>query len=221
MALSVITGANRGIGLALCKAIKKTDATVIAACRTSSEELDKLGVEVVTGVDVGNKEGASRLKAAIGERPIELLINNAGILIWGDELGQIDFEGVLRQFEVNALGPVRITAALLPNLIPGAKLAYITSRMGSIADNGSGGHYGYRMSKAALNSAAVSFAKDFEKKQISVAILHPGMVSTEMIGGRGQIEPDEAAAGLLKRIDELNMKNSGSFWHQNGQVLPW
>ena len=221
MALSVITGANRGIGLALCKAIKETGATVLAACRHSSPELDELGVEVVTGVDVATKEGVKLLQAAVSERPIELLINNAGILLWGDELGKIDAEGVLRQFEVNALGPVRVTEALLANLIPGAKLAFITSRMGSMGDNGSGGHYGYRMSKAALNSAAVSFAKDLEKKQIAVAILHPGMVSTEMIGGQGQIEPEEAAAGLVQRINELNLKNSGSFWHQNGQILPW
>lgn len=221
MALSVITGANRGIGLALCKAVKDTGATVLAACRHSSPELDELGVEVVTRVDVANKAGVALLQTAIGSRPIELLINNAGILLWGDELGKIDAEGVLRQFEVNALGPVRVTEALLANLIPGAKLAFITSRMGSIADNGSGGHYGYRMSKAALNSAAVSFARDLEKKQVAVAILHPGMVKTEMIGGRGQIEPEEAAAGLLKRIQQLDMNNTGSFWHQNGQVLPW
>ncbi|HSC88132.1 MAG TPA: SDR family NAD(P)-dependent oxidoreductase, partial [Polyangiaceae bacterium] len=95
------------------------------------------------------------------------------------------------------------------------------SRMGSIADNGSGGHYGYRMSKAALNAAGMSLTRDLAQLGVAVAILHPGMVSTEMIGGRGQVSPAEAARGLLARIDGLTMENSGTFWHANGEVLPW
>jgi len=221
MTLSVVTGANRGIGLALCGALKKRGAKVVAACRTSSPDLDALGVEVVVGVDVGTDDGAIRLRDALGGRKVELLINNAGILMWGEDLGKLDAEGLRRQFEVNALGPLRVTEALLGNLSAGSKLAFITSRMGSIADNSSGGHYGYRMSKAALNMAAVSLSRDLSPKQIAVAILHPGMVSTAMIGHRGQIEPDEAARGLLERIDALTMDVSGGFWHQNGQELPW
>jgi len=93
--------------------------------------------------------------------------------------------------------------------------------MGSVGDNGSGGHYGYRMSKAAMNIAAVSVARDLAPRGVAVAVLHPGMVSTDMIGGRGQISPEAAAQGLLARIDELTLENSGSFWHQNGEILPW
>lgn len=221
MTLSVVTGANRGIGLALCKALKSRGRAVVAVCRNTSPALQDLGVEVVSDVDVASEDGVARLARAVAERPVELLINNAGILVWGDELGHVKFDGMLRQFEVNAMGPVRVTQALLGNLVAGAKLAFITSRMGSIADNSSGGHYGYRMSKAALNIAAVSLSRDLAPKQVAVAILHPGMVSTDMIGNKGQIEPDEAARGLLARIDELSAANSGGFWHQNGQVLPW
>jgi NAD(P)-dependent dehydrogenase (short-subunit alcohol dehydrogenase family) len=221
MTWSVVTGANRGIGLALCTALKKRGASVVAACRTSSPALDALGVETVMGVDVGTDAGVDKLRDALLGRKVELLINNAGILLWGEDLGKLDAEGIRRQFEVNALGPLRVTQALLDNLDPGAKVAFITSRMGSIADNSSGGHYGYRMSKAALNMAAVSLSRDLAHKQIAIAILHPGMVSTDMIGHRGQIEPDEAARGIIERIDALTLERSGGFWHQNGQELPW
>lgn len=176
---------------------------------------------MVTGVDVATEEGVTALKKAIGDRPVELLINNAGILVWGDSLEEPKYEGIAKQFEVNAMGPLRVTSALLNNLQQNAKIAYITSRMGSIADNTSGGGYGYRMSKAALNIAAVSVAQDLKDRGVAVAILHPGMVSTEMIGGHGQIEPEEAAQGLLARIDELSLESSGTFWHQKGEVLPW
>jgi NAD(P)-dependent dehydrogenase (short-subunit alcohol dehydrogenase family) len=97
----------------------------------------------------------------------------------------------------------------------------ITSRMGSIADNTSGGRYGYRMSKAALNIASVSLAHDLKHLGISVGIIHPGLVGTEMIGGYGDISPDQAAESIAKRIEELNLENSGTFWHSNGEILPW
>ncbi len=103
----------------------------------------------------------------------------------------------------------------------GGKIAFITSRMGSIQDNTSGGRYGYRMSKCALNAAAVSIAHDVKHRDISVAILHPGLVGTEMIGGSGNVTPDEAAAQLYDRIEALSPNNSGSFWHADGSSLPW
>lgn len=194
---------------------------MLAACRKSSPALDALGVEVVPDVDVASAAGAARLKQAVGKRPVDLLINNAGILVWGDKPGKIDYDGMLRQFQVNALGAVRVTEMLLDDLSAQGKVAFITSRMGSMGDNTSGGAYGYRMSKAALNAAAVSFARDLATRGVAVAVLHPGMVKTDMIGGEGDIEPDEAAAGLLARIDELTLETSGQFFHQNGQPLPW
>jgi NAD(P)-dependent dehydrogenase (short-subunit alcohol dehydrogenase family) len=222
MTLSIVTGANKGIGLALVAELAKRGGTVLAACRKSSPELAKLGVEVVEGVDVATDAGISALVAAVGSRSIDLLVNNAGILVWGDRLGELNVEGIRKQFEVNALAPLRVTDALRDRLAKGAKVALITSRMGSIDDNGSGGAYGYRMSKAALNMAGKSLAVDLRGRAVAVAILHPGMVKTEMLGGHGgQVEPQEAARGLLARVDALTLETTGSFWHANGQKLPW
>jgi NAD(P)-dependent dehydrogenase (short-subunit alcohol dehydrogenase family) len=221
MPLSIVTGANRGIGLALTALLKKKGYDVLGACRSPSPELKKLGVEVVDGVDVSDEEGIAKLVAAVGSRKVDLLVNNAGILVWGDSLEKLDVEGIRKQFEVNALGPLLVTQALRSRLGKGSKVALITSRMGSIDDNSSGGGYGYRMSKAALNMAGKSLAVDMKAAGVAVAILHPGMVKTDMIRGHGQVEPDEAATGLLARIDELSLENSGGFWHANGERLPW
>lgn len=221
MGLSIVTGANRGIGLSLTRLLAARGATVLAACRTPSPQLGALGVEVVSGVDVTEDAGAKRLAEAVGNRSVDLLINNAGILKWGDSVDAVDFDGIRRQMEVNALGPLRITLALRRQLGRGAKVALITSRMGSIDDNTSGGAYGYRMSKAALNMAGKSLSVDLRDAGVSVVILHPGMVKTDMVMGHGQVEPDDAARGLLARIDELTPATSGSFFHANGERLPW
>jgi NAD(P)-dependent dehydrogenase (short-subunit alcohol dehydrogenase family) len=174
----------------------------------------------VSGVDVTTQEGAEVLRRAVGSRSIGLLINNAGLLAH-DALGSLDFTSIRRQFEVNALGPLRITEALVDRFATGAKIALITSRMGSIEDNSSGSYYGYRMSKAALNMAGKSLALDLEPRGIAVAILHPGFVRTRMTGDHGGIDPAEAAHGLLARIDALTLATSGGFWHLNGERLPW
>ena len=122
---------------------------------------------------------------------------------------------------MNAVGPLRISAACLPFMSQGSKIAMITSRMGSIADNTSGGYYGYRMSKAALNAGAVSLARDLKHKGISVGIYHPGFVQTDMVGGAGDIGPDVAAKRIEGLISNLSLEQSGGFWHSNGQSLPW
>ena len=220
MPLAVVTGANRGIGLALCAELKRREFHVVAACRASSKELDALGVEVVAGVDVATDAGIAALVAAVGARSVDLLVNNAGILL-REAPGALDLEGIRKQFEVNALAPLRVTSALRDRLPKGSKVALVTSRMGSIDDNTSGGQYGYRMSKAALNMAGKSLSVDLAPRGVSVVILHPGMVKTDMIRGAGQVEPDEAARGLLARVDELTPQTSGGFWHANGQRLPW
>lgn len=180
-----------------------------------------LGVEVLAGVEVSEPAGIDRLRKAVGDRRIDLLINNAGILVWGDHLGELDVAGIRRQFEVNALAPLLITDALRDRLGKGSKVGLVTSRMGSIEDNTSGGGYGYRMSKAALNMAGKSLAVDLKGAGVAVAILHPGMVKTDMIRGHGQVEPKDAARGLLARLDELTLETSGGFWHANGERLPW
>lgn len=224
MATALVTGANRGIGLELCRLLAERGYAVIAACRESSPELDALagkgGVEVVPGVDVTSDEAARRLVERVGDRQIDLLINNAGILS-REGLDALDFDAIRRQFEVNALGPLRVTRALLPRLGRGAKVAIVTSRMGSIADNTSGGYYGYRMSKAAVNMAGVSLAHDLRDRGIAVLIVHPGFVRTRMTHQMGNVEPSDAAAGILARIDELSLETTGTFRHADGSPLPW
>ncbi len=219
MATWLVTGANRGIGLELVRQLAGRGETVIAVCRSSSDALNALGCRVIDGVDVATDDGVDRLVAELGEQPVDVLLNNAGILT-RDSLADTDFDAMLRQFEVNAIGPLRVTRALLSNLSDGARVAIVTSRMGSITDNGSGGYYGYRASKAAVNIIGSSLARDLEGRGIAVALLHPGMVATDMTGGQG-IEPEVAASGLIARIDELDLEQTGGFWHAEGYSLPW
>jgi NAD(P)-dependent dehydrogenase (short-subunit alcohol dehydrogenase family) len=123
--------------------------------------------------------------------------------------------------DVNALGPLRVTAALLPRLGRGAKIAFVSSRAGSIGDRPSGGNYGYRMSKAALNMAGANLARDLASRGILVALLHPGFVRTDMTNGGGSVDPSEAAAGLITQIDLLDESRSGRFFHADGSEVPW
>ena len=220
MATALVTGSNRGIGLSLVKLLKARGNTVIAACRHETPELAALGVEVASGVDVTSDESVNLLAEKLKGRRLDLLINNAGALSV-ERLEGLDFSAIQRQMEVNAYGPLRVTQKLAALLARGSKVALITSRMGSIGDNGSGSYYGYRMSKAALNAAGKSLAIDLSARGVWVAILHPGMVKTEMTGGHGNVEPADAARGLLARIDALSSENTGTFWHANGEVLPW
>jgi len=215
----LITGANQGIGLELCRQFQKRGDVVIAACRRASAELSKLGCRVIEDVEVTDDASVARLVAGLAGQRLDVLVNNAGILS-EESLDDLDFERIRRQFEVNALGPLRVTNGLLGNLGRGSKVAIITSRMGSIADNGSGSYYGYRMSKAAVNMAGMSLARDLHERGITVLLLHPGMVATGMTGGRG-IPAAESAAGLIARIDSLGLAETGSFHHANGEPLPW
>ncbi|MEQ9001711.1 MAG: SDR family oxidoreductase [Coleofasciculus sp. B1-GNL1-01] len=219
MATYLVTGANRGIGLEYCRQLIERGETAIAVCRKTSEALDSLGIRVETGIDITSDDSVADLASRLKNTPLDVLINNAGILR-KNTLPQLDFDAIRQQFEVNALGALRVTQALLPNLGTGAKVAIMTSRMGSIEDNTSGNSYGYRMSKVAVSMAGKSLSIDLKPRQIAVAILHPGMVSTDMTGHNG-IPTQEAVQGLLARIDQLNLENSGTFWHAKGEVLPW
>jgi len=223
MSTALITGAAGGIGRELARQLAERGVKVIAACRKSSGELAKLPVRVEEGIDIATDEGCATLAARLVGVPLDLVIHNAGVLT-EESLGPLDTDAAARirlQFEVNALAPLRLTALLAPQLAKGAKLVLITSRMGSIADNTSGGYYGYRMSKAALNAAGRSLAIDLAPRGVAVAMLHPGFVQTPMTGGRGDVDAATAARNLIARIDELTPATSGSFLHANGSSLPW
>lgn len=219
MATIVVTGANRGIGLELTRRRARGN-TLIAVCRKPSAELLELGAQIEAGVDVTDDASVSALVARLAGERVDVLINNAGIL-GHDSFEALDFDAIRAQMEVNAYGPLRVSTAFAPLMAEGGKIAIVTSRMGSIGDNTSGGAYGYRMSKAAVNAAGVSLARDLAPRGIAVALLHPGYVKTEMTGGRGHVSPADAASQLWDRIDELELETSGTFWHANGEVLPW
>jgi NAD(P)-dependent dehydrogenase (short-subunit alcohol dehydrogenase family) len=220
MGIAVVTGANRGIGLELVRQLAARGSGVVAVCREASPALARLAVRVENGCDVTSPATWSQLAERFARDDIDLLVHNAGVLI-EDALGEVEAADVEAQFRVNAMAPLFLTRALLPRLRAGAKVALITSRMGSLGDNTSGAYYGYRMSKAALNATGVSLAHDLAPRGIAVVMLHPGAVRTDMTGGHGMIEADESARGLIARIDELTLANTGRFLHQNGQMLPW
>jgi NAD(P)-dependent dehydrogenase (short-subunit alcohol dehydrogenase family) len=221
MATCLVTGANRGIGYAYCCQMKERGDTVIAICRTASEELEQLGVQVEAGVDITSDTSIAELCDRLGNMAIDVLMNNAGIAE-RVTLEDLNFDSIRQQFEVNALGALRVTHSLLPRLKSGSKIGLVTSRMGSIADNTSGSSYGYRMSKVALSMAGKSLAHDLKDRGIAVAILHPGLVQTQMTNfTTGGITPEESARGLVARMDALTLENTGTFWHANGEILPW
>ena len=221
MATFLVTGANRGIGLEYCRQLKARGDDVVAVCRQVSDELEGLGVRVEAGFELSDSQAIDDLVQRLDGAPLDGVILNAGIL---QSMGLMDLDpaGIRRQFEVNALAPLLLARALVDQMPSGAKLVLMTSRMGSIDDNSSGGSYGYRMSKVALNMAGKSLALDLESRGIAVAILHPGLVRTRMIGfNPSGIPPEQSVKGLLARIDGLTLATSGSFWHANGEVLPW
>lgn len=219
----LITGANRGVGLALARYYHSDGWNVIGVCRGPAEEAPELSAvasRVIGSIDVTRAANVERLSGQLAGTSLDVLINNAGLLC-DEALGSIDFDLIREQMEINAYAPLRLTEALLGNFHAGSKVANITSRMGSIADNSSGGSYGYRASKAALNVFGKSLAIDLKPRGIAVAQIHPGFVRTRMVGFGGLISPEESAAGITRRIEELTLENSGGFWHSNGEELPW
>jgi len=226
---TLITGCNRGIGLHLASQLSERGDTVIGVCRTPSDELSALDVRLITGIDVADGESVAELRKELGDTRLDVLINNAGILIddqfgsinYDDMvIGSINYDDMVRQYKVNTLGPLRVTEALRDNLGDGSKVAIVSSRVGSIADNGSGNHYGYRASKTAVNQIGMNLMHELRPAGIAIVLLHPGLVATQMTGGRG-ISAQVSAAGLISRIDELKLENSGGFWHAEGYELPW
>lgn len=217
----LVTGTNRGIGLEYCRQLKELGHKIIAVCRKPSPELLTLGVIIAADIELTNEEDVDRLIRQLHGQKIDVLVNNAAI-VERISLENLDLDSIRRQFEVNAIAPLHLTKALLPNLGHGSKVILMTSRMGSISDNTSGSSYGYRMSKVALSMAGKSLAIDLKPKGIAVAILHPGLVKTRMTNfNKSGIATENSVKSLIARTKELNLENTGTFWHAQGEILPW
>ncbi len=228
MATVLITGAARGVGLALAQTYAEAGDSVIATCRAPAhaEELNALalnaGVEVHF-LDVDDPGLIEAFAAKIGARPIDILINNAGIYApKAQPLRALDAETWLDHFRTNTLAPVFLARAFEEHLAQtkGTCIA-LTSKVGSIADNTSGGGYMYRSSKSALNAAYRSLSIDWRDRNITVAVFHPGWVQTAMGGPNALISPAESAAGLRARIAGLSPEDSGGFFDYLGRPIPW
>ncbi len=220
MARIFITGTNQGIGLELARQYTQRGDEVLATCRTVSSALRAVGCEIIENVDVADDSSVGVLAQVVGRRKLDMLINNAGILT-SESFNTLDYDHMRAQYEVNALGPLRVTHRLRENLGAGAKVGLVTSRVGSMQDNSSGGNYGYRMSKAAANMAGVNLSHDLRPRGVAVALLHPGYVRTNMTGGNGITDAVTAAGGLIECMDALSLETTGTFWHAEGYELPW
>ncbi|MEE4658861.1 MAG: SDR family oxidoreductase [Halieaceae bacterium] len=221
----LITGANRGIGLALAQAFTGAGYQVIGTARTpdTAMELKASGARVLP-LDVTDAASVDAMAAALEDTPIDIMINNAGIKGQDSrDFAALQVDDIHRVLDVNTLGPLRVMQALFPNVLAGERkvFANISSMMGSMEMNTWGCCLGYRASKAALNSATKTLAQDFGKLGLSFVVLHPGYVQTDMNDGQGRITPEQSAAGLLKVISALGPEDNGRFYDWQGKTLPW
>jgi len=229
MTTVLVTGASRGLGIEFVRQFAEDGADVIACCREPEKagalhELAKIEKRVtVMALDVRDPKSVTALNAKLGDRPIDILINNAGISgPRGRTEGDFPFEANLQVFAVNSLAPVMVAYALRDNLRAGKdkKLVTITSQLGSITNHG-GGASAYNASKAAVNSFMHGLSKSWAKDGIKIGLYHPGWVSTDMGGAGAPVTPPQSVSGLRARIAELNEKNSGKFVDFQGKELPW
>jgi NAD(P)-dependent dehydrogenase (short-subunit alcohol dehydrogenase family) len=225
----LVTGASRGIGLAMVKKLLSLGHTVIGACRNPDGARDLWEIQGdyksrfrYVKLDVADPATIDALGSQLKDETIDVLVNNAGVLKGaGEALEALSFADVTKSFEVNTIGPMRVTRALLPCLQRSAnpKVVNMTSMMGSIEDNKSGGYYAYRMSKTALNMFSVCFAREFPK--ITVIPMHPGWVKTEMGGAKAPTEAEESVDGIINVVSESRLKDSGQFVDFTGQSIEW
>ncbi|KAG2780127.1 hypothetical protein PC129_g5050 [Phytophthora cactorum] len=225
----LITGSNRGIGLAFAQHYIKQGWNVIATARNvdTAKDLKNLKPWKILALDTGDEQSILAVANALDGVAVDLLINNSGISIGGG-LDVTTKEDMMRQFEVNTVGPFLLTRALLPNLRLAvaahgqAFVAQITSRMGSIADNGSGGSYGYRASKTALNIVTQSLALDLQSEKIGCLLLHPGYVNTAIVNFTGTVETEDSVAGMVRIIERAKLGDKLVMFHfEKGDALPW
>ncbi|KJF19176.1 SDR family oxidoreductase [Rhodococcus sp. AD45] len=226
MSTVLVVGADKGIAHSISRQLHDRGEDVIAACLFDGADLAAAGITVEPGVDVTSQESVEALAARLSEKGVKLdaVFHVAGVM-WLDEVGSLDYDLIRRQIEINTLGPLRTIEAVRPLLNEGAKVGIVTSRVGSLGDNTSGGMYSYRISKAAANMVGLNLHHDLSKDGVSVLLLHPGMVATDLTkdfpGEHSYITPEQAAAGLIKNIDNLTPETSGRFQHSDGTFLQW
>ena len=220
----LVTAANRGIGLEFVRQLIARGEDVVATARVPAEAkgLARLGSRVLE-LDVAHPVSVSTLARELEGEPLDVLVNNAGIGVGGRAFGSLDYDWMEQCFQVNTLGALRMTEALLPNLRAGERklVVNVTSKMGSIDDNGSGGAYAYRASKAALNAVTKSMALDLEPEGFTCVVVHPGWVRTRMGGDGAPVTVEACVGGLLSELDELDASRNGSFFDFTGAVVPW
>lgn len=229
MANVLITGTNRGIGLEFVEQFLARGDSIFASCREpdAKGKLQELaannGSLKLLKLDVSDESSLQAFPDQLAGVAIDIFVNNAGIYGSREGFGKLDESVWAEVFQVNSSAPVILTQLIMDNLKKGSlkKLVYLTSKMGSIADNQGGGSYIYRSSKAALNAAIKSLAIDLKDEGFSVGLLHPGWVRTDMGGPNGLIDTNTSVTGLIKVIDNLDSANSGSFFNYDGAIIPW
>ena len=220
----LITGANRGIGLEFVKKYLGRGDTVIATARDPEKASDLRALDVkVIALDVSSDDSVAAFKKELGDGALDIVINNAGVYGHAGMLADLDFDLVHRDFDVNAVGALRVMAAVRSNLKAGTakKVVNITSKMGSIADNTSGGSYSYRISKTALNMATRCASFELGADGITAIVMHPGWVQTDMGGPNAHITTEQSVDGMMAIIDNLTPEQAGTFWEWNGKEVPW
>lgn len=226
----LITGANRGIGLEMTRQFSEAGFRVFACCRNPerARDLSRLAASTQGEVslhplDVTNPAQVQALAALLADTPLDILINNAGTFGPTTSFGDTDVEAWVDTFRVNTVAPLKMMEALVDRVAESDRrlMVNITSKMGSIADNGSGGLYVYRSTKAALNAVVASAALDLQPRGITVVAMHPGWVLTDMGGPSAEMTVTESATALRGLIDDITPADAGRFMDINGADIPW
>ncbi|MCL4316475.1 MAG: SDR family oxidoreductase [Gammaproteobacteria bacterium] len=227
----LISGTNRGIGLEFTRQYAKDGWRVFACCRhpDKARELKDLAARYenisVHALDVADHKQIDALAQELHDTPIDILLNNAGVYGGGEDenFGTLNYHAWEREFRINTLAAARMAEVFLDNVARSEKklIAALSSLMGSMADNGSGGSYLYRSSKAALNAVMVSLAVDLKSRRIGVLVLHPGWVKTDMGGPNAEISTETSVRGMRAVMDKFKLKDSGRFIAYDGEELPW
>jgi len=223
---ALVVGADKGIAWNIAKQLADRGDAVYAAIMGETTDFAGSPVNIVPNVDVTSAAAVRGMVNALQSKidKVDVLYHVAGVMTL-DQLGQIDYDKLMWEFQINTVGPLRTVEASLPLLKEGSKVGIVTSRVGSLGDNSSGGQYSYRLSKCAANMVGLNLHHDLKKRGIAVRMLHPGMVKTDLVknypGDFAYITPATAAAGLIARMDELTLETAGDFRHANGQQLIW